>query len=323
MLQVVTLNLANWLGNRPDEKQCFARTLCEGLKDCGFVRLVNHGITDDIIDGLEECKTKFFSLPTSEKTKIVNLPGPKPQRGWSGLGVEKTAHLYNPNITEPSGYEDAKEHYDCGPPQDTMFPNLWPDENLVPGFRTSIEAFFVQAEAISMHLMEALEVGFGLSPGAFTRLCEGHNGELRVNHYPSIPASSITNGSTNRIWPHVDFSIITLLFQDQTGGLEAWDSTSETFAPLLPGSKSELLVNSGNILQRWTNDVIKGGLHRVGLPHEYGDTLPQRYSVAYFMKAPRDKSVGAQEAFMKDDKPTNYSNITILDYQKGWTGQLY
>ncbi|KAF9895218.1 isoleucine-tRNA ligase [Aspergillus nanangensis] len=307
MINVATLDFADWLGDQPDARQRFARTLCEGMKHCGFVRLVNHGIADSLLVDIEEWKTKFFALPTSEKMKIANLQGPKPQRGWSGLGVEKTAHLYSPGITESSGYEDAKEHYDCGPPQDTLFPNLWPDERLVPGFRTSIESFFVQTEKIGMHLMAALEVGFGLPTGVFTRLCEGHTGELRVNHYPSILASKISHGSTYRIWPHVDFSIITLLFQDQIGGLEAWDSASEMFVPLLPESKNELLINSGNILQRWTNDVISGGLHRVVSPPVYGDTLPQRYSVAFFMKAPRDQRVGALDAFVLSDKPTNGS----------------
>lgn len=101
-------------------------------------------------------------------------------------------------------------------------------------------------------------------------------------------------GRTSRIARHTDFGPITLLFHDSTGGLEIEDQTNpepNSFAPLPPADTTEMIVNFGDTLMRWTNGNITSGVHQVTTPEAMkggsGLILPPRMSMAYLFKAER------------------------------------
>lgn len=139
-MAVRTLDLAKFHGSDVEQQE-FARDLLEGFSETGFVKLVNHGFSQEDLTKLfawvsvETCATiplgklssrhvfeltytsqnkAFFSLSHEEKEVIANATGPRPQRGWSGLGVEKTGTLNKPgtiNLTrvdDHNGLQDLK-----------------------------------------------------------------------------------------------------------------------------------------------------------------------------------------------------------------------
>lgn len=198
------------------------------------------------------------------------------------------------------------------------YPNRWPEEESLPGFRCSMEQAFDILEGVSATIMEALEVSLKAPPGTFLEKItrEKNASELRMNHYPPIEVAEINSGHVSRIWPHFDLGVITLLFQDSVGGLEFENRQQPgTFARIECGSTSEMVVNVSETLQRWTNDCLPAGLHRVSLPPLLEEGLvPERYSIAYFCKADRDASVGALCPFSRPN--TAYHDITALEYQR-------
>jgi isopenicillin N synthase-like dioxygenase len=162
----------------------------------------------------------------------LHHPGPDPQRGWSRKGAETTSKLRKENLNGGTGDDlrDEKEHFDCGPRDDFEYPNLWPDGDL-PEFRIFMEDYFELCQKISLQIMEALEVGLRLPKGALVERCTRAASELRVLHYPSVSIKTLLDGKHKRTWPHTDFGIITLLFQDSVGGLELEDRMNPgTFA---------------------------------------------------------------------------------------------
>jgi isopenicillin N synthase-like dioxygenase len=179
--------------------------------------------------------------------------------------------------------------------------------------------------------MEALEVGLKLPKGALVERCVRAASELRVLHYPAISIETLLEGRFKRTWPHTDFGIITLLFQDSVGGLELEDRKNPgTFAPVLPtpkGQPSELVINISDTFARLTNDYIRAGVHQVSLPyHLKGKTtgqLPDRYSSVFFFKASRDTNVGPLPQFVTEDRPTTYKDMTALQFHKEMTKILY
>ena len=183
--------------------------------------------------------------------------------------------------------------------------------------------FYQLCEASSLAILSALEEALDLPTGTFQSRCRPHNAsELRLNHYPSISLEEIRSGGTNRIWPHFDLGVITLLFTDGIGGLEFQDrhnASSETFIPVEPESQSEMIVNISETMQRWTQDNLPAGLHQVTIPRsmrsQVDGVLPERFSIAYLCKADRNASVGALSQFIKDGKP-NYEDITALEYHQ-------
>lgn len=176
-----------------------------------------------------------------------------------------------------------------------------------------------------------MELGLELPQGTLANRCNPSASEIRLNHYPTISRALITEGKIKRTWPHTDFGIITLLFQDSVGGLELEDRKKPgTFVPILPSpahGPRELIVNVSNTLQRWTNNVIRAGLHQVSLPLMSGglaaDTCPERYSAVFFLKAHRDTCVGPLPHFVTVDRPAAYTAMTAIEYQRQMTQVLY
>ena len=186
-----------------------------------------------------------------------------------------------------------------------------------------MEAFFEDLEGVAADLMAALELAFGLPRGAFVDLIthEGNASEMRLNHYPAIEVEQIKMGKVSRIWPHFDLGVITLLFQDEVGGLEFENRKQRgTFSRVESSSPTEMVVNVSETLQRWSNRALPAGLHRVNLPRNLENnnsgTLPERYSIAYFCKADRSASVGSLKQFVSAGRDREYENISALEYQQ-------
>ena len=186
-----------------------------------------------------------------------------------------------------------------------------------------MEAFFEDLEGVAADLMAALELAFGLPRGAFVDLIthEGNASDMRLNHYPAIEVEQIKTGKVSRIWPHFDLGVITLLFQDEVGGLEFENRKQRgTFNRVESSSPTEMVVNVSETLQRWSNGTLPAGLHRVNLPRNLENnnsgTLPERYSIAYFCKADRSASVGSLKQFVSAGRDREYENISALEYQQ-------
>lgn len=186
-----------------------------------------------------------------------------------------------------------------------------------------MENFFEVLEGIAADIMAALELAFGLPHGVFVDLItlEGSASEIRLNHYPAIKVEEIKKGNVSRIWPHFDLGVITLLFQDEVGGLEFENRNQRgTFSRVDCSSPTEMVVNVSETLQRWTNGTLPAGLHRVNIPknleNDDGGTLPERYSIAYFCKADRSASVGPSKHFVLAGHDPKYEDISALEYHQ-------
>ena len=189
-----------------------------------------------------------------------------------------------------------------------------------------MEATFEKFEKVAEHIVRALEVAFDLPDRAFLERIthegnEGSSSEFRLNHYPAIDVKEIKCGRVSRIWPHFDLGVITLLFQDQVGGLEFEDrDTKGAFIKIECNDPVEMVVNVSETLQRWTNGHLPAGLHRVSIPENFADhklgRLPERYSIAYFCKANRDASVGALKNFVPEDTVSQYKDMSALQYHQ-------
>lgn len=184
-----------------------------------------------------------------------------------------------------------------------------------------MESWYEKMGKVAAHLMEALECAFDLPEGSFldkmTR--EKNASEARLLHYPEIDMMDINKGAVSRIWPHFDLGVITLLLQDGVGGLECENRDRRgTFRAVGSNSPSELIVNVSETLQRWTNDVLPAGLHRVTVPRAFekleSGIVPERYSVTYFLKADREASVGPLPQFVSGCCEAKYDNMTAIEY---------
>lgn len=116
--------------------------------------------------------------------------------------------------------------------------------------------FYWECFHVGGEILRALAVGLGLDDENNLLLKHsGHNNQLRLLHYLPVPAEALENHRAARCPTHTDWSSITLLFQDDCGGLEVEDVTSlGNFVPATP-IKNAIVMNVGDLLQRWSNGV--------------------------------------------------------------------
>ncbi|KAI4233186.1 MAG: hypothetical protein LQ349_004567 [Xanthoria aureola] len=332
-MALATLDLSAFTNGEHDKRAAFAADLRRELSRHGFVKITGHGLSNGDIEDVFTWNKRFFKLGIGDKAAIAHPGGSDPQRGWSAVGKENAASLYRTGFLKAktaNTLKDSREHFDQGSAQDLNYPNRWPDEGVLPGFREFMENWYEKMEAAAGRLMEALEEAFQLPPGSFLNKMthEKNASEARLLHYPAIDMAEIKQGGVSRIWPHFDLGVITLLFQDGVGGLECEDRTrSDKFLGVGRNSQSEMVVNVSETLQRWTNGSVPAGLHRVTVPKRFEERgcgmVPERFSVTYFCKADRDANVGALPQFVSNECPAKYEEMTAIEYHQSRLKSAY
>lgn len=200
---------------------------------------------------------------------------------------------------------------------DKQFPNQWPAESALPGYQKTMDQFFHDCGTLCVNLLEVLAKQMQLDPKLFASRCTNEASTIRINHFPPVDRETLESGQVSRIWPHNDFGIISLVFPDQTGGLEYEDRENPgTFIPMPYNGDDEVVVIVSETFQRWTNGAIRAGLHRVTKPKDMtGDIVPERWSLVYFCKADRNANVGPLKEFISSETKRLYEDLTALEYQ--------
>jgi isopenicillin N synthase-like dioxygenase len=261
----------------PSQAQAdLAQQLDAACRTHGFFYLRGHGLPPALIDAIFDVSRRFFALPLQTKSRwhvaqsggLVRGYDPI---GWQGLEAGRPADLkesFYLGVDRPAGDPLVL----AGTPQHG--PNTWPDEALVPGFRATCEAYAAAMAQLGHRMMGLLARALGLRPNYFEPFLQDPMPVLRLLQYPPQQESQQTGQIGSGA--HTDWGAITLLLQDDAGGLQIMGANGQWFdAPALPGC---LVVNLGDLMQRWTHDRYRSNLHRV----VHRTAGRSRQSVAYF-----------------------------------------
>ncbi|KAB8296695.1 hypothetical protein EYC80_002115 [Monilinia laxa] len=277
-------------GSIPEDE--VAKQLVDAAATFGFVYIRNLGkdIPVNAVDRTFELSKKFFSSPTEEKQACTIT---KNNRGWSGMHTES---LDGKN----QRVGDFKEAFNLGDFVDGKADQPLP-ASLSP-HEAELNEFQLYCHKLCLKLLTLFAIGLEIDPasGGSTWFSSRHQGGttgciLRLLYYPSLPPNSDYQPDVDiRAGAHSDYGSITLLFQRPSQpGLEILPpskSSSPTWTPVpIQPSPTEndpsppILVNIGDLLSHWTNNLLVSTVHRVifpksALPSEIAD----RYSIAYF-----------------------------------------
>jgi isopenicillin N synthase-like dioxygenase len=179
---------------------------------------------------------------------------------------------------------DLKESFEIGRDGEEGLPNNWPSGDAeAEKFREFMIGFHGLCKELHVEVMRVIAVGMGLEEGYFDGYTDVGDNTLRLLHYPPVSKEVFRRNEFQvRAGEHTDYGSITLLFQDDRGGLQVKSGNGKFIdATPIPGT---VVVNAGDLLARWSNDTIKSTLHRVVEPPapKEGDVHPARYSIAYF-----------------------------------------
>ncbi|KAK5993870.1 2-oxoglutarate-dependent dioxygenase buaE [Cladobotryum mycophilum] len=288
------LDFADFYSADAAKRHRFCRKLVENLKQDGFARLINHGVLPSDIDQAFETSRHFFALPLSEKLKSPHPPTANPHRGYSAFGIENVSGASNHDTTVPMPLlKDMKESYDMGSERDPLYDNIWPPAGVHDSFQPTFAAFFTACYDAELKILEAISTGLGLPEQTLGQLHQDETNEFRLTHYPTVSRGEFAHST--RIAAHTDFGTITLLFQDEVGGLQVeLPPGSGRFVDVESGGRHECILNAGDCLKQWTG--IHSARHRVHLPRQPREdtaeatesVVAERFSIAYFAKPDRE-----------------------------------
>jgi isopenicillin N synthase-like dioxygenase len=267
-----------------------AAAVDRALREAGFFAVTGHGVPAAVTAAAFDAAHRFFALPPGQKARW-HVERSRHKRGFDPIGWQAL------DVNAPP---DVKESFYLG--VEAIGPNQWPDEALVPGFRAACSAYSVAMETVARRLMGVYAQALALPAAHFEAFMRRPTCTTRLLHYPPQPAAAAP-GQIG-CGAHTDWGALTLLAQDDAGGLQVQTVHGEWIdvAPLA----GALVVNAGDLLQRWTNDRWRSTPHRVINRRSGTD----RWSIAYFFDLDADAVIEPLPSCVSAARPARYGPIT-------------
>ncbi len=271
-----------------------ARAIDDALCGCGFFGIVGHGVPEPARAAAFAAAHRFFALPpaTKERWHIDRWPL---QRGYDPIGWQ---------ALDPLQPADLKESFYLG--EEHLGPNQWPDEALLPGFQQACQAWSAQMQALAQRMMGLFERALSLPAGWFDAFMRAPFCTTRLLHYPPQPHSALP-GQIG-CGAHTDWGALTLLAQDDAGGLQVGQRDGSWLD--VPPAPDAMVVNIGDMMQRWTNDRWPSTLHRV--INRHGGR--ERWSIAYFFDLDPAARIEPLASCVSAQRPALYAPITAGEH---------
>ncbi len=313
-LTIPLIDVSGLFSDDPTLHQEVALALRLACEQRGFFYIRGHGVPTELTDAMFTVAQSFFAQPMDAKMRVDKKKSIC-NRGYEPLRAQ---------TLEVGAPPDLKESYYIGreiPANDPRVlagqfntgPNLWPED--LPGFRATLESYFIAAQDLSEKLVKALALSLGLPESHFDNYLKDPAGTLRILHYPPQPGNP--SPGEKGCGAHTDFGALTLLLQDENGGLQVWDAATEGWidAPPIPGT---YVVNIGDLFARWTNGRYHSTLHRV-----INVSGKKRHSVPFFFTGNMGHIVECLPTCRVPDEEPKFPAVTVEQHLRDCYGRTY
>ncbi|OIW21790.1 hypothetical protein TanjilG_10830 [Lupinus angustifolius] len=256
----------------------------------GFFQVVNHGVSEPVLDEALSVASKFFDLPTEEKMKLLSGDVHKPVRFGTSLKNDGDKVQF---------WRVFLKHY-SNPLNDWI--HMWPQNP--PDYREKMGRWSEEVMKLGIEVMTTLIEILGINPtNNLTQKIENGMQVVAVNYYPPCPQPELALG----LPPHSDYSCLTILHQSSPG-LEIMDSEDNTWklVPFVPGA---LQVNIGDHFQVLSNGLYKSVLHRAIL-----NNSETRISIASLFSLGLDDKVDPAKELVSAQNPKRYRESSLRDF---------
>jgi isopenicillin N synthase-like dioxygenase len=277
-------------------------------REFGFFGVVNHGIPNNIIDGAFDVSKAFFDLP--QETKLaLHINQSSTHRGfdpigWQSLDLSKEGDAQAADLKE-SFYIGTEPAPNANPIVPNHGENQWPSAESLPEFDTKVNLYRAQAKQLAYRLLSLIAESLGMKETALDGYAKYPTCTTRLLYYPPQPESSMQQIGSGA---HTDWGAVTILAQDDAGGLEVRLAGGQWID--IEPQDGMLVINTGDLIQRWTNDLYRSSWHRVINKH----AGRARYSIAYFFDLDHFAKIDTLPVCIDDKHPAKYPSITAGDH---------
>jgi isopenicillin N synthase-like dioxygenase len=313
---IPVIDLSDYHPDRPAPRAAIARQIHDALSEVGFFVITGHDVPQALIAQTFAQAARLHALPMAAK---LGLKLNEHNNGYMAMGryavwTSEVNQNDQPDLNEAFFIKREREPDSPLRLSGRRFtgPNVWPAEADLPGFRDHILAYQRAMEDFTTRLLPAVAVALDLDPGFFLPHFIDSQSNLRLSHYPPLPAQPNQFG----IAPHTDANFMTFLAQSEVPGLQvrtrggAWIDV-----PFIAGS---FAVNAGDTLRRWSNGRFLSTPHRALPP-----VGRHRYAIPYFMAPHIDTLIACLPTCITPDRPQRWPDITYEAWITWWTNANY
>lgn len=280
-------------------RSAVARELRAACTEVGFFYITGHGVPTAVIAGAFAQCPRFFGLPDAEK-RALHLSRAENHSGYTPLLAENTDPTARGDLHEAFDWANelppdhparraAPEHYGA---------NLWPAG--LAGFREALTAYGTAMRALADRLFAAFALALDLSADFFVPYTTHPTMIIRLLHYPS--QTGTIDPQQIGIGAHSDYECFTILAQDTVPALQVRNQQGVWIdAPPIPGT---FVVNIGDQMARWSNDVFASTLHRA-----VNRSGVARHSIPCFVGTNHDTLITALPSCVGPDRPAKYPPV--------------
>ena len=283
-----------------------AAELHAALSSIGFAYIAGHNVSPRSRAAAFAASKAFHASPLEKKQSIaINAF----HRGYMGMATSTLVTSSIAKVTKPNMSESLMIMHTL--PEDDpavlaqeplQGPNQWPE--WLPGFKPAMQAYEQEVDALGRYLIRLISISLGMAPDALDHYFERPTTFLRALHYPPQPPQETDAvGSA----PHTDYGIITLLAQDNSGGLQVRPRGGDWIEA--PPIENTYVLNVGDMLARWTNERFVSTPHRV-VNRSGGD----RYSLPYFLDPSMDALIECLPTCTDAAHPPQHEPVRYGDY---------
>lgn len=304
--QIPVLDVGAIHGSEAEAQRDLARAFAGAYGTTGFGYIVNHGIPQALIDGVFAASARFHALPLAEKM-AVELDNR--HRGFIPINTSTDVNSKLDTVTRPNQSESFMIMREAGPDDVDVRrgaylagPNQWP---ALDGFRDAVMAYNDALTDLGRKLIDIAALSIGTDPAALRPAFVRPTTWLRLLYYP--PTDPGGNADLYGSAPHTDFGCLTILAQDDVGGLQVMTPGGDWVdAPRIPGS---FVVNVGDMLHRWSNGRLRSTPHRV-----INRTGRPRYSCPFFFDPNVATDIAPLACCVSEQTPSRFGTVNFGDF---------
>ncbi|MDB5799200.1 MAG: putative 2OG-Fe(II) oxygenase superfamily [Rhodocyclales bacterium] len=304
---VPVIDMTRFLHGDAADKAAVARQFGDAFESVGFAAVTGHGVPEALANDMYAQASGFFAHPFAEK--LAHMPPEAAKgRGYLPLGIESVAATLAgetpPDLCEALVFGSLqRERAGQGKP------NIWPTQPA--GLAPSVNAWFDAMHALCGQLMRMSALALDLPEDHFDASFSTPSLTLRFVNYPDQiepPAAGQL-----RYGAHHDYGGLTILRQDPAqGGLQICDLAGQWHD--VPPVADSFVINSGDLMARWTNDRWRSTLHRVINPPRHLTGSTRRLSMVAFTGPDDNSEVSCLPSCLRADEPPRYQPVLAGEY---------